>query len=140
MRIPALSLLASAALLSGCNTVRGVGADIEAAANAFDPARTYSMCGSYGLVDRDKDGRISREEWLAYGGAAFASWDTNGNGRIGQGEFATCWYGGGFATTYNRANWQPAFDALDVNHDGVGEARSERNRLRDRLAVDISVH
>ena len=71
------------------------------------------------LVDRNGDGRISRAEWLAYGPAEFASWDLNHNGRIGKGEFSSCWYGGGFATTYNRANWDPAFAALDVNHDGV---------------------
>jgi predicted small secreted protein len=119
MRKLTLGLLASAALLAGCNTVRGVASDIEAVADAFDPARTYAACGTYGMVDRNNDARIGRDEWLAYGGGAFASWDGNGNGRIGRGEFANCWYGGGFATTYNRQNWQPAFDALDVNNDGV---------------------
>lgn len=119
MRKTLLTLAASAALLAGCNTVRGVASDIESVANAFDPARTYAVCGTYGLMDRNGDGRISRAEWLAYGPAQFASWDLNHNGRIGQGEFANCWYGGGFATVYNRANWQPAFDALDVNHDNV---------------------
>ena len=119
MRKLTIGLLASAMLLGGCNTVRGVASDIESVADAFDPARTYAVCGSYGMVDRNNDARIGRDEWLAYGGGAFASWDANGNGRIGRGEFANCWYGGGFATTYNRANWQPAFDALDVNRDGV---------------------
>ena len=119
MRRTFITLLASAALIGGCNTVRGVASDIESVANAFDPARTYAVCGTYGLVDRSGDGRISRDEWLAFGPAQFASWDLNRNGRIGQGEFANCWYGGGFATTYNRVNWQPAFDALDVNNDNV---------------------
>ncbi|HVM23461.1 MAG TPA: EF-hand domain-containing protein [Sphingomicrobium sp.] len=119
MRKTLLTLLTSTALLAGCNTVRGVAADIESVAAAFDPARTYTVCGSYGLVDRNGDGRISRDEWLAYGGPQFAAWDLNGNGRIGRGEFANCWYGGGFATTYNRVNWEPAFNALDLNRDGV---------------------
>lgn len=119
MRKTLITLLASATVLAGCNTVRGVASDIESVANAFDPARTYAVCGTYGLMDRNGDGRISRAEWLAYGPAEFASWDINHNGRIGQGEFANCWYGGGFYSGYNRANWKPAFDALDVNHDGV---------------------
>lgn len=119
MRKTLLTLLASTAILTGCNTVRGVSSDIESVANAFDPSRTYTTCGSYGLVDRNGDGRISRDEWLAYGPAQFASWDVNRNGRIGKGEFSSCWYGGGFATTYNRGNWEPAFAALDVNGDGA---------------------
>lgn len=114
-----LTLLASTALLAGCNTVRGVAGDIESVANAFDPARTYPACGTHGMIDRNNDGRISRDEWTGYGGTAFAAWDVNNNGRIGQGEFATCWYGGGFASTYNRSNWQPGFSALDLNADGV---------------------
>ena len=119
MRRTLMTLLASAAVLSGCNTVRGVGADIESVANAFEPGRTYAVCGSYGVLDRNGDGRISRAEWLAYGPAEFASWDLNHNGRIGKGEFSSCWYGGGFYSGYNRANWEPAFAALDLNGDGV---------------------
>ena len=113
------TLLASAAVLAGCNTVRGVAADVESVAAAFDPARTYAACGSYGLIDRNGDGRISRDEWTGFGGGAFGAWDANGNGRIGQGEFANCWYGGGFWNTYNRADWRPAFTALDLNGDGA---------------------
>ena len=119
MRRIMMTIVASAAMLSGCNTVRGVGADVESAANAFDPGYTYPVCGSYGLLDRNGDGRISRDEWLAYGPAEFSSWDLNRNGRIGRGEFSRCWYGGGFYSGYNRANWQSAFAALDLNNDGV---------------------
>lgn len=119
MRKTLIALLASAAVLGGCNTVRGVAADVESVADAFDPARTYPVCGTYGMIDRNNDGRISRDEWTGFGGAAFAAWDANGNGRIGQGEFANCWYAGGFWNTYNRANWRPAFNALDLNANGV---------------------
>jgi predicted small secreted protein len=118
MRKAATSLLVSVALLTGCNTVRGVGQDVESVAEAFDPGRTYTACGSYGLIDRNGDGRISADEWTAYRGAAFAAWDANGNGRVSQREFANCWYGGGFYGSYNRANWRPAFDAFDLNRDG----------------------
>jgi predicted small secreted protein len=112
------ALLASAVVLTGCNTVRGAAADVESVAAAFDPARTYPVCGSYGLIDRNGDGRISRVEWTGYGGASFAAWDANHNGHIGQGEFANCWYGGGFWNPYNRSDWRPAFAALDLNGDG----------------------
>ncbi len=118
MRKPLISLLASAAALSGCNTVRGVASDAESVATAFDPGRTYAVCGSYGMIDRNADGRISRDEWTGYGGGAFAAWDTNRNGHIGEGEFANCWYGGGFWASYNRTSWRPAFTALDLNADG----------------------
>jgi predicted small secreted protein len=119
MRKLLIPLLASAAVLSACNTVRGAAADVESVANAFDPNTHYAVCGTYGMLDRDRDGRISRAEWLAYGPAEFASWDANRNGHIGKGEFAQCWYGGGFWNGYNRSNWQPAFAALDLNGDGV---------------------
>jgi len=118
MRKALVTLLASAAVLTGCNTVRGMAADVESVANAFQPGTTYAVCGSYGMIDRNHDGRITRDEWLAFGGSAFAAWDLNHNGRIGPGEFSRCWYGGGFYGSYNQANWQPAFAALDVNHDG----------------------
>lgn len=118
MRKSIIALLASAVALTGCNTVRGVAADVESVATAFDPARTYAVCGSYGLIDRNGDGRISRDEWTGYGGAAFAAWDANRNGHIGPGEFANCWYGGGFWNSYNRADWRPAFTALDLNSNG----------------------
>jgi predicted small secreted protein len=119
MRKTLITLLASAAVLSGCNTVRGAAADVESVANAFDPNVHYAVCGTYGMLDRNGDGRISRAEWVAYGPAEFASWDANHNGRIGKGEFSRCWYGGGFWNTYNRSNWEPAFAALDLNGDGV---------------------
>ena len=117
MRKLIVTLAASTALLAGCATVRGVAQDIESVAVAFDPARTYAVCGTHGMIDVNNDGRISRAEWIAFGGASFAAWDTNRNGRIGQGEFANCWYAGGFAATYNQANWRPAFAALDLNAD-----------------------
>ena len=118
MRKLLIPLLATT-LLAGCNTLSGVARDIESVADAFDPARTYTVCGSHGLIDQNNDGRISRVEWTGYGGTAFASWDLNRNGRIGQGEFANCWYGGGFASTYNQSNWRPAYTSLDLNADGV---------------------
>jgi predicted small secreted protein len=114
----ALGLLASAALVGGCNTVRGVGSDVQSVADAFDPQRTYAVCGSYGPIDRNGDGRISSTEWNDYRTSGYAYWDTNHDGRISRAEYANCWYGGGFYTTYNRAAWQPSYDVFDTNHDG----------------------
>jgi predicted small secreted protein len=111
-------LLASATVLSGCNTVRGVGQDVESVAAAFDPHATYAACGTYGPIDHDGDGRISLAEWNSYRDAGFAAWDVNHDGRISRREFASCWYGGGFYPKYNQANWEPAFNALDANGDG----------------------
>ena len=113
--IPVL-LVASA--LAGCNTVRGVGADVASVANAFDPARTYAVCGSYGPIDANNDGRISQAEWNAYRAGAYRYWDVNGDGRIDATEYSNCWYGGGFYNNYNRASYTPSYSAFDLNHDG----------------------
>ena len=110
-------LLASAALLGGCNTVRGAAADVESVAAAFDPNATYTRCGTV-VVDANADGRISTAEWNAYRTGGYAAWDANGDGRISRAEYANCWYGGGFYTTYNRAAWEPSYRAFDANGDG----------------------
>ena len=110
-------LLASAALLAGCNTVRGVSSDVASVAAAFDPNATYTRCGS-AVLDSNADGRISTAEWNAYRGGGYASWDVNGDGRITQAEYSNCWYGGGFYQTYNRATWEPSYRAFDSNGDG----------------------
>ena len=112
------SLLASAAMLAGCNTVRGVGSDVASVATAFDPNRTYSTCGTYGTIDRNADGRISNAEWNDYRAGGYTFWDANRDGRISRAEYANCWYGGGFYTTYNRSAWEPSYSAFDTNRDG----------------------
>ena len=108
-----LSLLAT-----GCNTVRGLGADVESVAAAFDPAASYSVCGSYGPIDANGDGRISNTEWNAYRAGAYRGWDLNGDGRISRREYAQCWYGGGFYPTYQKAAYEPSWVAFDANGDG----------------------
>jgi len=111
-------ILLLATALAGCNTVRGVGNDVASVADAFDPARTYSTCGSYGMMDQNNDGRLSRAEYDAYSSGSYSSWDANRDGRISQTEYANCWYGGGFYTKYNRAAYQPSYNAFDTNRDG----------------------
>ena len=98
----ATSLLASAAFLAGCNTVRGVSSDVTSVADAFDPNKTYAACGSYGPIDSNGDGRISNTEWNTYRTSGYPSWDANRDGRISRAEYANCWYGGGFYSAYNR--------------------------------------
>ena len=110
-------LLASAAALAGCNTVRGVSSDLTSVAEAFDPNKTYAPCAS-GAIDSNGDGRISNAEWDSYRTAGYSSWDVDRDGRISRAEYANCWYGGGFYTTYNRAAWEPSYRAFDANGDG----------------------
>ena len=118
MRITfAACLLASAAALAGCNTVRGVGSDVASVADAFDPNRTYTRCGTV-VIDANADGRISTAEWNAYRLAGYPTWDANRDGRISSAEYANCWYGGGFYTAYNRAAWEPSYRVFDANGDG----------------------
>jgi predicted small secreted protein len=119
-RIPAtlFAAAAAAALTAGCHTVEGVGQDVESVAAAFDPNYHYNVCGSYGMIDRDGDGRISTSEWNAYRAGAYRGWDLNGDGRISRREYASCWYGGGFYPTYQKAAYEPSWMAFDANHDG----------------------
>ncbi len=117
MRSLATTLLLATAL-AGCNTVRGVGADVASVADTFDPNRTYSACGTYGMVDQNNDGRVSRAEYDAYRSGSYRYWDANSDGRISQAEYANCWYGGGFYSKYNQAAYQPSYSAFDTNHDG----------------------
>ena len=118
MRITiAACLLASAAALGGCNTVRGAASDVASVADAFDPNRTYVRCGTV-VIDANADGRISTAEWNAYRVAGYTAWDANGDGRISAAEYANCWYGGGFYPTYTKAAWEPSWGVFDANGDG----------------------
>lgn len=146
MRISiAACLLTGAALLAGCNTVRGMGSDVQSVASAFDPNMTYASCGSYGMIDRNADGRISTAEWNSYRTSGYTSWDANRDGRISRAEYANCWYGGGFYQTYNRSAWEPSYSAFDTNRDGYlsaneywsSSAWSQYDRNRDGV-VDSS--
>jgi len=111
-------LLASAVALAGCNTVRGVGEDVQSVANAFDPNTHYAACGTYGPIDKNGDGRISQAEWNDWHSGGWRAWDTNGDGRISRAEYANCWYGGGFYPAYHQSAYEPSWMAFDANGDG----------------------
>jgi len=114
----ALAAASFSILAAGCNTVRGMGEDVESVAVAFDPAASYHVCGSYGPIDSNGDGRISNAEWAAYHAGAYRGWDLNGDGRISRREYAQCWYGGGFYTNYHKQMYEPSWTAFDANGDG----------------------
>jgi predicted small secreted protein len=118
MRKLVFPLLLAGSMLAGCNTVRGVGADVQSVADALDPNATYAACGSYGTMDRDNDGYVSQAEWNAYRTGSYGGWDLNGDGRVSQREFNQCWYGGGFYKDYDRTAWNNYWSAFDTNHDG----------------------
>lgn len=109
---------ASLLLMSACNTVEGVGEDMQSVAVALDPNASYAPCGTYGAIDRDNNGVLTRAEWDDYRVGAFAGWDTNRDGRIDQREFGSCWYGGGFYTAYDRNAWPAFWKGFDLNRDG----------------------
>ena len=115
---PLVAVASLSILATGCNTVRGMGADVESVAAAFDPATNYSTCGTYGPIDSNGDGRISNAEWNAYHAGAYRGWDLNGDGRISRREYAQCWYGGGFYTNYHKPAYEPSWVAFDANGDG----------------------
>ncbi len=50
--------------------------------------------GPMARVDRDGDGIITRQEWLAQAGERFDRMDTNGNGRLEAGEMPRRMRGG----------------------------------------------
>lgn len=136
--IAPLLIAAATTALAGCNTVRGMGDDVESVAETFDADRTYAACGSYGAMDRNRDGRVSSSEWNTYRTGAYGGWDANRDGRISRREYANCWYGGGFYTTYQRSAYEPSWMAFDANRDGYLSAneywsaaawtRMDRNR------------
>ena len=113
-----LGLLASVAILAGCNTVRGVGSDVASVADAFDPTRTYETCGSYGLIDRNGDGRISNSEWNDYRAGGYSYWDANHDGRISRAEYANCCTAAASIPPINAPDWEPSYSVFDTNHDG----------------------
>lgn len=121
MRKLILVLLASTAGLAGCatgTTPPATRAEANAGLAMTTPAG--AVCGTYGLMDRDGNGHISRAEWDAYRAGAYTGWDVDRDGRISRTEFQNCWYGGGFygPAYYNRDNWTYYYSAFDPANTG----------------------
>ena len=113
--------LAGTICLAGCatyDTPPASRSEANAALASGGPAS--SACGTYGLMDRNGDGHISRAEWDAYRAGAYSAWDTNHDGRISREEFQNCWNGNGFyaPTYYNRDYWTNYYNAFDPDHTG----------------------
>ena len=122
MRTLALfALLAGTAALSACTTYDGTPIS-RAGANAHlaSTGTAGAICGTYGLMDRDGNGHISRAEWDAYRTGAYSAWDTNHDGRISRAEFQNCYSANGFyaPTYYNSGYANNYYTAFDPNNTG----------------------
>jgi hypothetical protein len=121
MRIPALvAMVAATAALSACTTY---GTPMtRAGANAHLAAATSAgaVCGTYGLMDRNGDGHVSKAEWDAYRTGAYSAWDTDHDGRIDRAEFERCYAANGFYAPkyYNGAYGSNYYSAFDPNKTG----------------------
>lgn len=104
--------LALAAILAGTAVVAGCQTAV--------PVATASVCGSYGMMDRDNNGIVTSAEWNAYRTGAYGGWDLNSDGRVSQSEFQTCYAAGGFMPVayYSPNYWTHYWSAFDTNKDG----------------------
>lgn len=114
------ALAATTALLSACATTAPPATRAEANMGLATSTRAASICGTYGLMDKDGNGHISRAEWDAYRAGAYSGWDSNGDGRISRTEFERCYEANGFydPAYYNRAYWTNYYSAFDPNNTG----------------------
>ena len=116
MRIPALAALAATtALLAACTTVDAPATRAEANAGLATASSAGAVCGTYGLMDRDGNGHISKAEWDAYRTGAYTGWDSDHDGRISRAEFNNCYasngfYGPAYYKSDYASNYYSAFD------------------------------
>src|SRR3569832_782509 len=122
MRTIALTALAATVMgLTACaETGEPPATRTEANMRLAAASPAAAACGTYGLIDRDGNGHISRAEWDAYRAGADSAWDVDHDGRISRAEFQNCWYGGGFyaPANYNRDYWTYYYNAIDPNKTG----------------------
>jgi len=114
------TLLAGTTGLAACTTYGAPATRAEANAALATTTPAGAVCGTYGLIDRDGNGHISKAEWDAYRAGAYSAWDTNHDGRISRAEFENCWYGNGFyaPSYYNRDYWNYYYKSFDPNNTG----------------------
>ena len=113
-------LLAGTAALAACTTTEAPATRAEANAGLATTSAAGSVCGTYGLMDRDGNGHISRAEWDAYRMGAYTGWDTDHDGRISRAEFQNCYASNGFyaPTYYNRDYWTNYYSTFDPQNTG----------------------
>ena len=114
-------LLASTAALSACETAGPPATRAEANAGLATTTAAGAVCGTYGLMDRDGNGHISKAEWDAYRVGAYSGWDANHDGRISRAEFQNCYASNGFyGPTYYKTdygtNYYTAFDPQNTGY------------------------
>lgn len=120
-KLVSIALGAAALTLAGCaETGEPPATRAEANARLAVATPAGQVCGTYGLMDQNGDGHISRAEWDNYRAGAYSAWDVDHDGRISRAEFQNCWYGGGFygANYYNRDYWTRYYSAFDPSNTG----------------------
>ena len=72
----------------------------------------HSPADTIGLLDVDKDGKVSRNEYLTFQQRRLSQYDANGNGRLSREEFKAS------LAAEARKNAKESFRVFDVNKDG----------------------
>ena len=109
MKTVTLALLAAgAAAVAGCATTTAPAPEVAGA------------CGTYGLIDNNRDGIVTQAEWNQFRAANFPAWDADADGRLDRAEFENCYRAGGFlgADGYDPNFWAQYWAAFDANNDG----------------------
>jgi Ca2+-binding EF-hand superfamily protein len=96
----------------------GVAVLLPLAAWAQDTPREYLR-----LFDRDGDGRVSAQEYVAYLSAGFHAMDVNGDGVLDAAELPAGPRRNPRRLADFQADLRAQFHRLDTNHDGLLSAR-----------------
>jgi hypothetical protein len=115
------ALAATTAMLAACTTTEPPATRAEANAGLSTASAAGSVCGTYGLMDKDGNGHISKAEWDAYHAGAYTGWDTDHDGRISRAEFERCYaangfYGAGYYEPDYSTNYYSAFDPNNTGY------------------------
>ena len=76
-------------------------------------------CSNFGMIDRNNNTILDRNEWGMFRTGVFTDWDRNKDRRISSAEFQDCWRANGFMNVGFREDWgDDNFGAFDDDNDG----------------------